>query len=90
METRKQSTSNQQEQCEEKTGMSEYDVLELAATRILKYIVLPATQYRTRHPDTVTPAEIAAMDPYEFSDFATAQSVIDDFRTIPPACRRTN
>jgi hypothetical protein len=88
METRRQSTSNQQEQCEEKTGMSEYDVLDFAA-RTLKYDY-PATQYRTRHPDTVTPAEIAAMDPYEFSDFATAQSVIDDFRTIPPTHRRTN
>jgi hypothetical protein len=50
--------------------MSEYDVLVFAA-QILKY-AYPATQYRTRHPDTVTPAEIAAMDPYEFSDFATA------------------
>ena len=89
METRRQSTSNQQEQCEENTGMSEYDALELAATTIFKYDY-PATQYRTRHPDTVTPAEIAAMDPHEFSDFATAQSVIDDFRTIPPACRRTD
>ena len=87
METRKQPIPNQQEQCEEKTGMSEYDALELAATTILKYDY-PATEYRTRHPDTVTPAGIAAMDPHEFSDFATAQSVIDDFRTIPPACRR--
>ena len=43
-----------------------------------------------RHPDTVTPAEIAAMDPYEFSDFATTQSVIDNFRTIPRACRRAD
>ena len=68
--------------------MSEYDVLVFAA-QILKY-AYPATQYRTRHPDTVTPAEIAAMDPYEFSDFATAQSVIDDFRTIPRAHRRTD
>mgnify|MGYP006876548602 CR=1 FL=1 len=57
--------------------------------RIFKYDY-PATQYRTRHPDTVTPAEIAAMDSYEFSDFATAQSVIDDFRAIPRAYRRTN
>ena len=88
METRRQSTSNQQEHREEKTGMSEYDVLVFAA-RILKY-GYPATEYRTRHPDTVTPAEIAAMDPYEFSDFATAQSVIDDFRAIPPAHRRTD
>jgi hypothetical protein len=86
METRRQPTPNQQEQCEEKTGVSEYDVLDFAA-RTLKYDY-PATQHRTRHPDTVTPAEIAAMDPYEFSDFATAQSVIDDFHTIPPACRR--
>ena len=68
--------------------MSEYDVLVFAA-RILKY-GYPATEYRTRYPDTVTPAEIAAMDPYEFSDFATTQSVIDNFRTIPPAYRRTD
>ena len=68
--------------------MSEDEVLVFAATT-LKYDY-PATQYRTRHPDTVTPAEIAAMDPYEFSDLATAQSVIDDFRTIPPAHRRTD
>ena len=53
METRKQPIPNQQEQCEEKTGMSEYDALELAATTILKYDY-PATEYRTRHPDTVT------------------------------------
>lgn len=68
--------------------MSEDDVLVFAA-RILKY-GYPATEYRTRHPDTVTLAEIAAMDPHEFSDFATAQSVIDDFRAIPPAHRRTD
>lgn len=60
--------------------MSENEVLEYAAST-LKY-TYPRTEYRTRHPDTVTPAEIAAMDPYEFSDYATAQSVIDDFRTI--------
>ena len=66
--------------------MSEDEVLVFAA-QILKYDY-PATEYRTRHPDTVTPAEIAAMDPYEFSDFATAQSVIDNFRTIPRSCRR--
>ena len=88
METRRQPTPNQQEQCEEKTGVSEYDVLDFAA-RTLKYDY-PATQHRTRHPDTVTPAEIAAMDPYEFSDFATTQSVIDNFRTIPRACRRAD
>ena len=68
--------------------MSEDEVLVFAATTLK--CDYPATQYRTRHPDTVTPAEIAAMDPYEFSDFATAQSVIDDFRTIPPAHRRTD
>lgn len=61
--------------------MSEAEVLEYAANT-LKY-PYPQTEYRTRHPDTVTPAEIAAMDPYEFSDYATAQSVIDDFRAIP-------
>lgn len=59
------------------------------AAQILKY-GYPATQCRTRHPDTVIPAEIEAMDPHEFSDFATAQSVIDDFRTIPRAHRRTD
>lgn len=70
---------------EERPMMGETEMLALATETIpFDY---PATPYRTMHPDTVNPADIASMNDEEFNDFLVALNLIEDYRTIPKSAR---
>ena len=70
---------------QDKEPMSETEMLALATETIpFDY---PATPYRTMHPDTVNPADIASMNDEEFNDFLVALNLIEDYRTIPKSAR---
>ena len=65
--------------------MGETEMLALATETIpFNY---PATRYRTMHPDTVKPSDIANMNDEEFNDFLVALNLIEDYRTIPKSAR---
>lgn len=69
----------------DKQPMSEIEMLELmTATIPFGY---PATRYRTMHPDTVKPSDIANMNDEEFNDFLVVLNLIEDYRTIPKSAR---
>lgn len=69
----------------DKQPMSETEMLELMAkTTPFGY---PPTRYRTTHPDTVSPSEIAHMNDEEFNDFLVALDWVLDYRTIPRSAR---
>lgn len=69
----------------ERELMGETEMLALATETIpFDY---PATPYRTMHPDTVNPADIANMNDEEFNDFLVALNLIEDYRTIPKSAR---
>ena len=57
--------------------MSETEMLELATKTI--FFGYPATPYRTMHPDTVDPSDIAKMNDEEFNDFLVALNLIEDY-----------
>ena len=65
--------------------MSETEMLALATETIP--FGYPATRYRTMHPDTVNPSDIANMNDEEFNDFLVALNLIEDYRTIPKSAR---
>ena len=74
------------EECtQEEQSMSETEMLELT-TKTIPF-GYPATPYRTMHPDTVIPSDIAKMNDEEFNDFLVALNLIEDYRTIPKSAR---
>lgn len=74
------------EECtQEEQSMSETEMLELA-TKTIPF-GYPATPYRTMHPDTVDPSDIATMNDEEFNDFLVALDLIEDYRAIPKSSR---
>ena len=78
-------TGGGEELTQDKQPMSETEMLELMAkTPPFGY---PPTRYRTTHPDTVSPSEIAHMNDEEFNDFLVALDWVLDYRTIPRSAR---
>lgn len=82
---RASSTGEIEECTREERPMSETEMLELA-TKTIPF-GYPATPYRTMHPDTVDPSDIAKMNDEEFNDFLVALDLIEDYRAIPKNSR---
>lgn len=69
----------------DKKPMSETEMLQLMAEKT--ECSYSATRYRTIHPDTVKPSEIAGMNDEEFNDFLEAICLVEDYRAIPRSSR---